>query len=464
MSTCRLGLKQGWWLQSLGMLAGLVVAGTVPAHAQQQPLQYSCGDIPNPNSVPKIQPTFRTNAGLNNGEFDCMAWQDLIYFMWPAAPGQRGAPNPSPKARLGDAGPTVWETYRTVDTVFLPNAQNPGPWNQAPLMATLNTSLAQQVASGAVRHLTMTSKIYRAVLANTLRSGSAMPQTILDEIAQAGGGTLYDLSGNPVYYEVAMNEAQYHYIATNQLYDATKQASFAQTNVIALPGNTVGAGSSVEVKAAWKILTAAEKKSGRFHTVQAVLDGSVTPVTVGLVGFHAFISRGDQGAWATFAQIDNAPVHAPVTSGTFNFFNPHCKGPADITTPCPYNVKDADPGQVVQITPDDTTADRLNTYMHALLKQYDPKSPWQYYNLVNVQWPTLPVPLSSLKAPVTQPLPDGTPNDPTLVNAVLETFLQQSNVGCLGCHQYASTVASGSDKTAFYAGYSFMFERASAPH
>jgi hypothetical protein len=460
MSTRRPGPPQRRLLtQILVALAGLAIAGTGPAHAQQPP--YSCGDIPNPKSVPTIQPNFRTNAGLENGEFDCMAWQDFIYFMWPAATGQRGVANRN--AHLDDSGPTVWETYRTADTVFLPNAQNPGPWDRSPLPPTLHAALAERVGSDAVRRLTMTSKVSRAVLANIVRSGSAIPQTILDEIAQAGGGTLYDLSGNPVYYEVAMNEVQYNYIVQNQLYDATKQSAFAQSSVIALPGNTVGAGSSVEIKAAWKILTAAEKRSGRFHTTEAVLDGSVTPVTVGLVGFHAFISRGDQGGWATFAQVDNAPVHAPVTSGAFNFFNPRCTGPADITTPCPYNVEDADPGQVVQITPDDATADHLNSYMHALLKQYDPASPWQYYNLVNVQWPEVPVPLASLKAPVTQPLPDGTPNDPKLVNAVLETFLQQANVGCIECHQYATVAASRGSAATYYAGYSFMFGRASAP-
>ena len=80
-----------------------------------------------------------------------------------------------------------------------------------------------------------------------------------------------------------------------------------------------------------------------------------------------------------------------------------------------------------------------------------------------MQWPKVPVPLSSLKAPVTQPLPDGTPNDPTLVNAVLETFLQQANVGCIECHQYAATAASGGSKPTNYAGYSFMFGRASTP-
>lgn len=125
MPRFRLGLKRGLRPQLLAVLGGLAVVGAGSAHAQQPP-PYSCGDIPNPNSVPKIQATFRTNAGLNNGEFDCMAWQDFIYFMWPAQPGQRGAPKPSP-ARLGDAGPTVWETYRTADTGVSAQCPESGP-------------------------------------------------------------------------------------------------------------------------------------------------------------------------------------------------------------------------------------------------------------------------------------------------------------------------------------------------
>jgi hypothetical protein len=195
--------------------------------------------------------------------------------------------------------------------------------------------------------------------------------------------------------------------------------------------------------------------------IQALLGASKTPVTVGLVGFHAFISTGGQGAWATFKQIDNAPIQKPVTTGTFNFFNPKCI-PLNAMPFCPFNVKDADPGQVVQITPDATAADNLNAYMHYILQQYDAKTPWQYYNLVDVQWPLDPVPLATLKAPASAPLPDGKPNVPTLVNAVLEIFLQKPNMGCFSCHIYASTAATGIQQPPYATSYSFMFGQATA--
>ena len=61
-----------------------------------------------------------------------------------------------------------------------------------------------------------------------------------------------------------------------------------------------------------KVLTAAEVKSGRFHTVQALIPGTsaLAPVTVGLVGFHMYLPNIGQGVWATFAQIDNAPLQS----------------------------------------------------------------------------------------------------------------------------------------------------------
>ncbi len=460
MSTRFLAMR-GWGARTLvGMLAGFAIACAGTAQAQQPP-SFHCRELsinPDPD-LPKIAPVFRSSTDLSEGEFDCLAWQDLIYLMWPAKTGERGVPNPN--AKLGASGATVWETYRTIETVFLPDGVDPGPWQKPQLMATLHASLAEQVSSGAVRHLTSTSKISRPVLGNILRSGAAIPQTILDEISQAGGGTLYDLVGNPVYYEVSMAQVQYDYIRQNQLYNAYKQATFARSNVINLPGganpNVEGA---VEIKAAWKVLTAVEQKSGRFHTIQALLDGSKTPVTVGLVGFHVFIAGG-QGAWATFAQADNAPVQKPATSGTFNFFNPKCTVPGT-SNPCPYNVEDADPGQVVQITPNAALADKLNAYVHYILKQYDPKSQWQYYNLVDVQWPTSPQPLSGLKAPAKVPLPDGSPNVSTLVNAVEETFLQQPGTSCIGCHQYATTAGVGINQPPYATSYSFMFGHASA--
>ena len=78
-----------------------------------------------------------------------------------------------------------------------------------------------------------------------------------------------------------------------------------------------------------------------------------------------------------------------------------------------------------------------------------------------MQWATVPQPLAKQTAPAPTPLPDGSPNTPTLVNAVLETFLQKPNVGCISCHQYATVAAVGSQKPNIAASYSFMFKRAS---
>jgi hypothetical protein len=456
-------------------LAGLIAAG--PASAQtpsaQQAPNFRCANIDrNPDPfLPQLKPTFRSmTSGPFESEFDCLAWQDFIYLMWPAQANQRGVPDPNRK--LGASGPTVWESYRTADTVFLPGGRDPGPWQQPQLIATLQPSLAQQVASGAIRHLTVTSKVSRPVLGNILKNAAVFPPPILDSISEAGGGTLYDLNGNPVYYEVAMDEIQYDYIRQHQLYNAYQQVNYARTNVIALPAGTRDAQlGAVEIKAAWKVLSDAERDSGHFHAVQALLPDSKIPVTVGLVGFHIFIVNGTQGAWATFAQRDNAPVGPPAAGVSYNFFNPNCKVPGT-SNPCPTNIKDANPGQVVQITPDAALASALNTYMHDILRQDNAKSPWQYYNLIDVQWPRDPKVIANLKAPAQAPLPDGIPNVPhvpppgkdqdDMVNPVLETFLQKPGTSCLACHQYATTAAVAINQTPSATSYSFMFGRASA--
>jgi hypothetical protein len=441
-------------------LAALAFVGFASPQAFAQQKLYPCGDVPNPSTSPRIAPIFHGNADLNDAGFDCMIWQDFIYLNWPATPGQRGVPNA--KARFGAAGPTVWETYKTVDQVFLPNAQNPGPWNAAQALTTLAAPLAQRVARGEVRRLTTQSKISRSVLGNImLHSEATLP--ILNEISQAGGGTLYDLNGYPVYYEVAMNKVQYDYIVANKLFNASEQIAFAQTKVISLPAAPAdGQESAVEIKAAWKVLSQAERTSGRFHTIQALLDGSKTPVTVGLVGFHMFVSNGAQGAWGTIAQIDNAPVAGGPTSGSYNFFNPNCKQPGT-SNPCPVNVKDANPGQVLQVNPNNQTATSLNAFMQAMLKSYDAKTPWQYYKLIDVQWALQPVEISRLKAPASVPLPDGKPNRTVVVNPVIETFVQSDGIGCFSCHQYATIAGSGTNKPPYASSYSFTFGRATTP-
>jgi len=446
----------------VGCVAALALAaGAATAQAQTgTAVKFGCGGSP-PQPPPTLTPTFSTSAGdRTNLGFECMMWQNFVYLNWPSTPGQRGVPNG--KAKFGAPGPTVWETYKTVDETFPPGGRNPGPWDGARLLATLEKSLAQRVATGAVRRLTMTSKISRAVLANVADHAGAIAPDILRSITQAGGGTLYDLNGKPVYYEVAMNRDQYEYIVQNGLYNADTQATFGASNVIVLPAgpSKYGQLGAMEMKAAWKVLSDAERKSGRFHTVPALLPGSAVPVAVGLVGFHMFLPVSGQGIWATFAQVDNAPVQGSPATGKYNFYNPNCTQDGK---PCPVNVKDADPGQVVQVTPDEASTPQLNAYMQNLIRQADAKSPWQYYKIVTIQWPLNPVDIAKQAAPVNVPLPNGNPNSTTVVNAVLETFKQQPGTGCLSCHVYGSVAAAGGQSPNTATDYSFVFGHATAP-
>jgi hypothetical protein len=279
----------------------------------------------------------------------------------------------------------------------------------------------------------------------------------LGDTVQVDGGTLVDQAGQPVYYEMLLNQDEYNYIVRNGLYAANTQLAFAQQHGIVLPTGATSDGptGSIEVKAAWKIMSPGDLATGRFHTRPAVLvDGA--QVTVGLVGLHIYQRVGgfDQGVWATFSQIDNSP-----SSGTYSFFNPSCGG-------CAANAKTQPPTptQVVRIVaaiPVIPQVQRVNVYAQQLIRFADQKDPFQYYELVGTQWPTNPCPtwpttpcigLPNQKAP----LPEGMPNTPTMVNPVIETFLQTENMSCLGCHKKASDAQGGSYATSF----SFLFRHA----
>jgi hypothetical protein len=283
---------------------------------------------------------------------------------------------------------------------------------------------------------------------------------LLQYIRQADNLILYDQEKKPVYYDIAMNREQFDYIVDFGLYNADTQSAFAAKTNIILP---VGA---IELKAAWKILTPAEASSGRFRTAKAYIRGQVQPVTVGLVGLHVFTSGGDNsiGLWGTFAQIDNAPLQSQLDkdkpSGPFNFYNPKCPivvCPPNINTPL------GTPTQVTQVFPDGADALPINASVQKMIKTYDSTTPWQYYKLINVIWSPRSFNLNT-PVPITVPLPKAlfTSMITTLMNPVLETFVQQNQTSCLSCHTYAPIAKTG-NTTPPAASYSFMFSNAQAP-
>lgn len=437
---------------AFGLLASLGLAAPAAAAQGTTTVPYFlCGGSPPQKIYLKPVPK------LSNGEFtnqgaDCAMWQTFFYLNWPATKVGRGIPDT--KALFGAPGATVWETFKTEDQTFLPNGAKPGPWTllgAGPEAAGLPKSVAAQVASGQLRLLTRTSKVSHAVAKLQATQGNRNTIIPLDQIQQADGNVLYDQQKVPVYYDVAMNRTQYDYIRDKGLYNATTQASYASKTNIVLPF------SSIEVKGAWKVLTPAEAASGRFHTapgyIPATGGGQGQTATVGLVGMHVFASGGTQtvGLWATFYHVDNAPLAGTTPTGSYSFYK--------VGSSTPVNTTGTNPTQVVQNFPDDPVSVTVSEQARKTIVQGNPKSPWQYYTMANTQWSTTPLNFTT-PVPATVPLATGSVTTATLINPVLETYMQTPGNSCLGCHSYANTAQQGSNTAS---GFSFMFGNAKAP-
>lgn len=375
----------------------------------------------------ELAPVIRADLGgsANDHAFGCLAWQSFIYLNWPAkAPGE-----PDPGARFGGPGVTVWETYKRHDEVFRPEAAPPAPWG------------VPDRSQGGPRPLSM--------------------------IQQTDGETLVDRAGKPVYYEMLINRDEFNYIVANRLYDAAAQLAVARRDGIVLPAGpsaAYGPVGTIEIKAAWKVLSAVElaQSPRRFHTVEAVLaDGSTA--TVGLVGLHLNqrVTGFTEGLWASFLQVDSAPVAgAEEPAQAYSFYDPSCAH-------CAVNARTEPPQstQVEQVFPVAPSARAINDFVRAMIHSDDPASPWQFYELLGVQWPQFaaglptPEPEPRQRLPQGVPLSIGTPSTSTLMNPVLETFRQSPNVSCLGCHADGATAGSAG-AAPLAADYSFLLGHA----
>ncbi|KQQ32337.1 hypothetical protein ASF61_14890 [Duganella sp. Leaf126] len=397
-----------------------------------------------------------SNGGFINRIASCNSWQNFFYLNWPARAGQAGVPDQ--QAPFGAPQPTVWQTFISPDQVFLPNGQQPAPWGQAAVGADVPPAVAAQVRSGKLR-------VLRHVVKFTDR------QARLQDLEQVDGLVLYDQKTNPVYYEVALNKTLYDYIVGNRLYELKSQSAYAATRAIAPP---VG---SFEIKAAWKILSGAETSSGRFFTTSAYVippGGKGSVQTVGLVGLHVFAGGGSDtqgnsaGLWATFAQVDNAPLANQAQPAiTYSFYNPASNAVSN--TPVKVNGKQVPAvTQVTQVWPDDSDAAAVTKYAQGLIGAGAAKAPWQYYKLINTQWPRgaySATPPKPQNAPLSLTTPAGPPNTQQLLNPVIETYMQVTQAqnaaqrSCMACHAYGK-VADPQAK--FATGFSFLFGRAQA--
>jgi hypothetical protein len=387
---------------------------TAPAAAPVTPLQY------------KLSPylphdTFDPIAGATDtqGAVDVLSWEVFIALNWPASETQNGVPDANtivggqqvtsyyPKGMRN--GPTVWETFKDSNDIFLPNAKPPAPF-------------------------------------------SAKTQHVLfDDTESFTKSPLNDQNGRHVYYEVRLNEVEFNYIVEHKIYNSKNQKL---PLVIDFPrgSNVTSEVGSVHVKAAWKILNldgpGQRDDPSRFYTAQALIYTRGAPsaflATVGLVGLHIAHKTASrpEWIWSTFEQVDNAPdmpasgqsiPPPPSPPGHYNFTNPDCP-----IAQCPPNQqvdKTSDkPVQVLRVTPIDPAVAGLNAQYQFALRHWNPKNVWQYYQLVRTQWPAKPSDIAKF----------GDPKPVFLANSVIETFFQGPSPAnptgqnpphsCLDCH------------------------------
>lgn len=455
------------------------------------------------NFAPSKTSTLPVQTGTSQIELDCSAWQAFIALNWKADPAKRGYPDGSAQwasfGTPGDTSPTVWESYWEASSVFSSTTPLVGRW---------------QTKMPGVKSLVRTSKFGSLDLKDIDQAGSGHHWLT----SQRGEITYYEVMMNRDEFEfITTNNLT---TAAGQLAcvtqpgkpisdgpppppDAPKRGGLNMpagmangwddtdcVGNIAAYGDGVGA---MEIKAAWAPLPADGSLNYRYKTAIAEIQDPVTrakrQVTVGLVGLHIIRKRFPRlpWIWATFEHIDNSPDEggpngwtAPTLPANPNqrpspgymYFNPNCNPQTDKAYKCVHNAPPTTrcllgtnpatcqpfnaPMQITRINPVDAVANSVTAYVWSLLPA---QSVFNYYRLINVQWPQQGIgqppqnipPGPGLRVPLYMgnPTPQGNAGGPTQIvaNTTLESFQQKSN-SCMDCHVYASIYTANTQEAA----------------
>ncbi|PKF72447.1 hypothetical protein [Chryseobacterium sp. PMSZPI] len=416
-----------------------------------------CGAYCDPPSITYKLAGDSTCAHSSQDVLNCFAWKNFIALNWTAS-AQRGVPDTTATAANygmpGDYSPTVWESFLSIDDVFAPKV--PLTWN----LNSKNSYVKQ------INEINKFTDINTGIPKATLRA--AVGSSNMDEILQAEGSWLTDQSGNIVWYEIKINNTESDFIRKNKLYDYNSLKEFGTSNKgVWLPME------SIELKAAWRIIPENKLDSLKNYykiskamvpEIKGFKDGKpvygkYSPKYLGLVGLHIIrkTPQSPQLNWMTFEHINNAPNEGQGDpSIKYCFYNPKS---TEVPNQAPIIGKDSlnKPVQVVRVNKIKTKLQKLNSQMQQLIRVSNPKSVWQYYQLVNIQWPENPIQDNGNNQ--SAPLMEGgiTPSD--ISNTTMETYAQQKQ--CMDCHKYASVV--GSEKGLPPTDYSFIFLKVKPP-
>jgi len=346
----------------------------IPADMAENPVQYS--------------------DGFGSRWVDCFAWESFVALNWPAQKQCRGTPSTkNRKKSLKDwTSNRVWETYTEPYELFQVGDDD---WNPKKLSFDDKRDIGE--CGG------------EEIEKNILRRNSSSFQLFYeDSQAFLDTSILTDQRGNTVWYEVLFNRDQYDYIQKNGLAKTgayTYSGPLDSDIVVDFPTQTSGTSGagSIEIKAAWRLMTDDDKLNRYFTQTAITFDGeNCDEVTVGLVGLHIArkVDSSPKWVWATFEHVDNVPPADSKGDGRdYNFFSKQCykDAPANCSRQvaiididnvcCPNLLPDPEPGfeinQVTRLVPIDASNDMGRKFKKAYKKA---GSPFRHFRLIGAQW------------------------------------------------------------------------------
>ncbi|MGZ5472389.1 MAG: hypothetical protein ACXW31_00400 [Thermoanaerobaculia bacterium] len=385
-------------------------------------------------TIPAQPCTFQGEGGAKTQNFvDIYSWNLFLALNWPASTANCAvdATKSIVNVKSGDGTYVVWQTYMPGENVFVnPGYQTPAAWCSG-----------NDLAAGAQRVFDNEAKATSA--AKNLGGHFLKIAEPGGDVLQASGDVVTDQSQRWLRYEKLMNQTEYDYIVPDRWNAVQLQAMMDNKQPIQIPQG------SIEVKAAWKVLTPEEIGGNTYFTTQGIVcntpDGDRTPcdekpVTMGLVGLHLVqqTSNGGTMFWSTFEHKANdtvffdptstAPVNTDFAQKPFTELDASCKGINQ-------------PTQIKRVTPVPASPE-LNGYYQQLLAG----SVFANYQLISTQWST-------------GFGPSFTP--PNVANITLETYVQDISsgnaTGCFACHYKATSNIKNASGQLQDSNHSFFF-------
>ncbi|RYD54046.1 MAG: hypothetical protein EOP60_08750 [Sphingomonadales bacterium] len=476
-------------LLALGLAAlGLGACTTKPAQQAATPVANPCGA-----DATALSSKLPATVGTTESAVDCFAWASFVALNWQADPARPGYPDPAAgPANFGiGTSPAVWETYMEAANVFGPVLK--GQWlDKRPAVKQLTRTskfgpldLSDITQAGGGNHWLTSQRgdiTYYEVMMNRDEFEFITTQKGFDLTTAAGQLACAEQPGKVVSDGPPVNPPPTGPLRGGLVLPEGNQPGWIDTDCTGDRMTLTDGVGAMEIKASWTPLPADHSLNYRYKTATAELVDPVTKakrtVTVGLTGLHIARKRfpSHQWTWSTFEHIDNSPDEAanngwaapalPANpnqqpSPGYTFFNPKCD-PNNNSYKCVHNAPPVRcttsqivcnpygaPMQITRLNPVNATANAATAWYWSLLPA---KSVFNYYRLINVQWPQTPgnpqAPGQIVPLGQGNPMPRGASGGAATIvsNTTMESF-QQANASCMDCHVYASIATPASLQT-----------------